>query len=392
MKILQVTAVDFTVKKFLLPLVDELDNKNYEVHIGCNVSEIGEDLRKSGYNVKHIPFSRDMNIFNHFKSLVKLIALIRKENYDIIHSHTPVASLITRLAAKITKVPLNVYTAHGFYFHENMKPVTYKATYLLEKIWGKYFTDYIFFQSIEDYELALNNKFNKPERLVHINNGVSGEKFNPIKYDRESIREKLNIEDQKVILFVGRLVREKGIRELLNAFENLATDNKNLSLLLVGGGVTGDRDGLSPLSIVENMSSSIKKNIHLLGLRDDIPELLAASDVFTLPSYREGLPRSIIEAMAMGKPIVATDIRGCREEVTDDINGYLCEVKNTTSLEESLKRLVYDDSKMTEFGMQSRRIFLEEFEEQKVLERQIFVFENFRNTQTEKINELHYKL
>lgn len=381
MKILQVTAVDFTAKKFLLPLVDELDKNNYEVHIACNVNEIGQELRKNGYTVKHIPFSRDMNVFNHLKSLISLVSLIRKEKYEVIHSHTPVASLITRLAAKITHIPLNVYTAHGFYFHENMNPFVYRMTYTLEKIWGKYLTDYIFFQSKEDYELALQRKFNKPERLVHINNGVSGEKFNPLKYDRESMRKELNVEGKKVILFVGRLVKEKGIRELLVAFESLSLKHNDLALLLVGSGVTGDRDGISPQEIVNEMSSSIKSNIHMLGLRDDIPGIIAAADVFTLPSYREGLPRSIIEAMAMGKPIVATNIRGCREEVFDGVNGYLCKDRDAESLTNALNIILQDNQVLIDLGSQSRRIFLEEFEEQKVLNRQLVIFNKFFNNE-----------
>lgn len=381
MKILQVTAVDFTVKKFLLPLVDDLESKGYEVHVACNVDEIGQQLRNEEYEIKHIPFSRNFNLFNHIKSLFKLISLIKTEKYDIIHSHTPVASLIARLAAKIMNVPLNVYTAHGFYFHENMKPTIYKIAYSLEKIWSKFFTDYLFFQSKEDYELAVRNQFNKSDRLIHINNGVSGEKFNPDNYDRNLIRKNLNLQGKKVILFVGRLVEEKGIRELLNAFEILSSRHKDLSLLLVGGGVTGDRDGLSPQQIVNKMSDSTKQNIHLLGLRDDIPEIIAASDVFTLPSYREGLPRSIIEAMAMGKPIVATDIRGCREEVFEGVNGFLCEAKNAESLADSLDLLLIDEEKIKNYGIQSRRIFLEEFEEQKVIDRQLNIFNKFRNGQ-----------
>ncbi|XKE94021.1 glycosyltransferase family 4 protein [Metaplanococcus flavidus] len=381
MKILQVTAVDFTVKKFLLPLVDELEQNDYEVHIACNVKEYGKELKISGYNVKHIPFSRNMNVINHIKALIKMISLIRKEKYDIIHSHTPVASLITRLAAKLTNVPLNVYTAHGFYFHENMKPFVYRITYSLEKIWGKYLTDYLFFQSKEDYELALRKNFNKPDRLVHINNGVSGEKFNPLMYDRAKIRKELNVEDKKVILFVGRLVKEKGISELLAAFELLASKRSDIALLLVGGGVAGDRDEISPQTIVNNMPTSIRKNIHLLGLRDDIPKILAACDLFTLPSYREGLPRSIIEAMAMGKPIVATDIRGCREEVSDGINGYLCKAKDEVSLATALENLLFQEEHLNEFGNNSRRIFLSEFDEKKVLDRQLNVFKRFENTQ-----------
>ncbi|MDE0582096.1 glycosyltransferase family 4 protein [Planococcus sp. A6] len=379
MKILQVTAVDFTVKKFLLPLVDELENQNYKIHIACNVNEIGQDLEKNGYKIKHIPFTRDMNVFNHLKSLLAMISLIRKEKYDIIHSHTPVASLITRLAAKITNVPLSVYTAHGFYFHENMSPLAYKITYFLEKFWGKYLTDFIFFQSKEDYELALKKQFNKPDRLVHINNGVSGEKFNPIKHDGDNIRKELNLENKRVILFVGRMVKEKGIQELSEAFASLSAKYDDIALIIVGGAVTGDRDGLSINEIINRMPYSTKKDIHLLGLRDDIPEILAASDIFTLPSYREGLPRSIIEAMAMGKPIVATNIRGCREEVFEGINGYLCKSRDSNSLFMALEKILTDESAIKTLGSNSRRIFLKEFDEKKVLERQLSVFDAYKN-------------
>ncbi|WP_269148234.1 glycosyltransferase [Planococcus antarcticus] len=122
----------------------------------------------------------------------------------------------------------------------------------------------------------------------------------------------------------------------------------------------------------------MKKNIHLMGLRDDIPEIIAAADIFTLPSYREGLPRSIIEAMAMGKPIIATDIRGCREEVVEGMNGLLCKVKDAKALADSLEVLIINEEKTKNFGIQSRRIFLEEFEEQKVLNRQLNIFNEFR--------------
>lgn len=379
MKVLQVTAVDFTAKKFLLPLVDNLKDNDYEVHIACNSNKIGKEIQSQGYIVKHIPFSRNFNILSHLRALIKMVALIRREKYDIIHSHTPIASLIARMAAKITKVPLNVYTAHGFYFHEEMKPLTYKITYNLEKIWGRYLTDYIFFQSKEDYQLAIKDKFKTGDKLIHINNGVSGEKFNPVLYDRDALREKLNLQGKTVILFIGRLVEEKGIRELLKAFEKVSLKNNNLALLLVGGMVEGDRDGLSPEKIVDMMPEFVKNNIHLLGLRDDIPEIIATSDIFTLPSYREGLPRSIIEAMAMGKPIIATNIRGCREEVIEGVNGLLCKSKSVESLATSLESLIRDTEKICEYGIASRRIFLEEFEEQKVLNRQLNIFNQFRN-------------
>lgn len=383
MKVLQITNVGFTVKKFLLPLVDEMINQNYDVHIACYKDKIGYEIEKRGYVVHHIPFHRNMNVFSHFKSMVALVKLIRKERFDVVHSHTPVASLVARVSARLAKVPLSVYTVHGFYFHENMKPIIYKINFLLEKIWGKYFTDKLFFQSKEDYELALAKGFQKPENLVHINNGVSGNRFNPELYSRMNSRELLGIKNEKVIMFVGRLVREKGIVELVEAFNMVLHDIKDATLMIVGDSVTGDRDGINLEQLINSMPVETKERIKHFGMRDDIPELLCAADLFVLPSYREGLPRSIIEAMAMGKPIVATDIRGCREEVFPDVNGYLCKDRDSISLAGAIVKTLKDESKLKRFGENSRRLFLEEFNECLVLERQLTIFNQYKRGKTD---------
>ncbi|MFC5602540.1 glycosyltransferase family 4 protein [Sporosarcina koreensis] len=378
MKVLQITNVSFTVKKFLLPLVNEMIDQQYDVHIACYKDQAGHEIEKEGYVVHHIPFQRNLNVISHFKSMVALVKLIRKEKFDIVHSHTPVASLVARVSARLANVPLSVYTAHGFYFHENMKRIPYTIIYMLEKIWARYFTDKLFFQSKEDYELALTKGFQKPENLVHINNGVSGNRFNPALYSRVKSRESLGFTNEKAIIFVGRLVKEKGIVELIEAFHLVLNEIQEATLLIVGDAVTGDRDGMNVEQLIQSMPMKTKEKIKLLGMREDIPDLLSAADLFVLPSYREGLPRSIIEAMAMGKPIVATDVRGCREEVFPDVNGYLCKDKDSLSLADSIIKILKDESKMKRFGENSRRLFMEEFNEQVVLERQMKIFNEFR--------------
>ena len=174
MKVLQLTAVDFTVKKLLLPLIDEMKSQGYEVHVACFKDEIGESLEEKGYVIHHVPFKRNLNVFSHLISLVILINLFKKEKYSIVHTHTPVASLIGRFAAKVVRTPLTVYTAHGFYFHEHMGKTAYAIFYSIEKVWARWFSDYLFLQSLEDYQLAVKKKFKRINNLVHINNGVSG--------------------------------------------------------------------------------------------------------------------------------------------------------------------------------------------------------------------------
>ncbi|MGE7629850.1 MULTISPECIES: glycosyltransferase family 4 protein [Bacillus cereus group] len=380
MKVLQVTAVDFTLKKFLMPLIDEMQRNNYEVHTACNCRQVGEKLKNEGYIIHHIPFSRNMNIFSHFKSLLNLIKLLKHEKYDCIHTHTPVASLVARLAAKLAGVPTIVYTAHGFYFHENMSPIVYKAIYTLEKVWGRFFTDYLFFQSIEDYNLAKENNFNHKEKIIHIGNGVSTEIFNPSRYNRGNLRANLGYSSEDIVIaFVGRLVKEKGVQELIDAFQIIKEQGyANVKLMLIGGKVDGDRDTFDVDAYINQLPAVCKSDLQLLGLRDDIPQLLVAADLFTLPSYREGLPRSIIEAMAMENPIVATNIRGCREEVFDNKNGYLCERANAKDLAEKLIRIISSEKKMDMFSEESRRLFLSEFDEKMVLNKQLNIFDKIR--------------
>jgi glycosyltransferase involved in cell wall biosynthesis len=375
MKILQVTSVDFALRKFLLPLVDALETEGHTVHIACNSGDNSIGLISYRYKLHHTAFSRNLNVISHLGNLMKLVKLIKKEQYDCIHTHTPVASIIARLAGRIARVPVIIYTAHGFYFHENMNPIVYKLIYYLEKVWGKYFTDYLFFQSAEDYRLAVEHEFNKNDRLLHIGNGVSADLFNPLIYDREQIRKQFRFkENDLVLIFVGRLVKEKGISELLKAYEVLKQQYPRIHLMIVGGSVEGDRDSFDIKSHISEMEDEVKKDIHCLGLRSDIPTLLSAADIFILPSHREGLPRSIIEAMAMGKPIIATDIRGCREEVFPEYNGYLFKVKDSKELEKKIKLMLDKIEKISEFGLNSRELFLNQFDERIVLEKQLKVF------------------
>lgn len=358
MKILQVTAVDFTVEKFLGPLIECLQSNGHEVHIACSTETSTETLHA-------IDFERKMISLNHFKAIKQLVKLLKKEHYDVVHTHTPVASVLARIAAKIAGVPTIIYTAHGFYFHENMPRTTYQLTYFIEKMTSKLATDYIFFQSEEDFKLALDAKFLPPKRLVHIQNGVDARKFDPARYDREAIRQQLGLaSDEYVFIFVGRLVKEKGIEELLEAFQR--TTGGNATLLVVGDQVKGDRD-----------HSSVRKdqsNIQYLGLREDIPELLAASDCFVLPSYREGMPRSIIEAMAMKLPVITTNIRGCREEVVHEQTGLLCEPQNSDALHEQLAWALAHTEEMKQMGESGRQRFLKLYDEEKVLARQMEVY------------------
>jgi glycosyltransferase involved in cell wall biosynthesis len=375
-KILQVCAIDTSVEALLKPLIKKSLKEGYIVHNACSNTGKFKMLKEQGLCMVEIKIERKINLFSNIKSIIELTKLIKKENYDIVHVHTPIAALLGRIAAKLAGTKNIIYTAHGFYFHDEMPNMQYKLFYNIEKYAARFFTDWLLLQSKEDYEISINNKFLKNDRIMHLSNGVDLiNKFNPSKVNLNFINElKCNLkikENDVVFSFIGRLVKEKGVFELIEAFSMLERNYQNVKLILIGDFLDSERDQDSYLKIKDLMKSP---NILHLGYRKEIPELISLSDVFVLPSYREGLPRSIIEAMGMEKPIIATNIRGCREEVIDGKNGYLVEKESVLSLYKAMKRLFQDEKKRIDFGKASRKIAEQDFNEDIVLKKQIELF------------------
>ncbi|BAH45227.1 putative polysaccharide biosynthesis protein [Brevibacillus brevis NBRC 100599] len=376
-KILQVCAIDRSVESLLYPLIEKLMDEGYEVHTACSDTGRFDVLTAKGLTLRSIPIKRKIDPISNLGTIGALYRLMKREKYDVVHVHTPIAAVLGRVAARLAGVSHVIYTAHGYFFHEGMSKSTYQMYYTLEKWFARHMTDYLLLQSREDYELSVQDGFSsKTERILHIGNGVDlTERFQPRHVTREkvqSIKSSLGLQDDHVVItYVGRMVSEKGIFELLEAFRKLAGEFPRLRLLLVGDVSSSERDQRG-----QNFVELCRQHpqIILAGFRTDIPELMATSDIFVLPSHREGLPRSIIEAMAMAKPIVATNIRGCREEVRDGVNGFLVEPKQVSPLYAALKKLVVDSRLREAFGQNSRSIALEHFDERTVLAKQAALF------------------
>ena len=377
-KILQVCAIDLSVDALLKPLILKSMEEGYIVHNACTDTGRFEKLRKEGLTMIDVKIDRKISPISNIKSIMRLYQLMKKEKYDIVHVHTPIAALLGRIAAKMAGIKHIIYTAHGFYFHDEMPSFQYKLFYNIEKYAARFLTDWLLLQSKEDYELSLRDKFLCEDRIIHLSNGVDiHNKFNPhlISEDTKvNIKKELGINSNDIVFaFIGRLVREKGIFELLEAFIQLTKRYDKVKLLLIGDLLKSERDQESYYKIKKMLS--YPGVIHL-GFRKDIAELLSISDVFVLPSYREGLPRSIIEAMAMSKPIIASNIRGCREEVFHNENGYLVNRGSSKSLYDAMESLVIDERKRVEFGNKSRLIAEQLFDEEKVIRKQINLFDS----------------
>lgn len=375
-KILQVCAIDNSVESLLKPLILESMKQGYEVHNACRDTGKFTSLINEGLIMKNINIDRSIAPLSNVKSIISLYKLIRKEKYDIVHVHTPVAALLGRIAARLAGTKNIIYTAHGFYFHEEMSKKKYSFFFRVEKLAAKWLTDWLLLQSIEDYNLAIRSKFKKEEKTIHISNGVDiWNKFNPAlkdSYEVKALRKDLGFTDNEVVFsFIGRLVREKGIFELIEAFKTINQQLPNAKLILIGGVPKTERDKDSYTKLQEELKHP---NILYLGYRTNISELMLLSDCFILPSHREGLPRSIIEAMAMQTPIIASNIRGCREEVFQDINGMLFTKGDSNELAIAMEKMVNNKEMRDVFSKKSREIVEESFDEQKVLNKQIEIF------------------
>ncbi len=372
MKICQLCAVDFTVEKFLLPLIDGMEATGWDVTIICSDGPAIPVLSKRGYRLITVSIARSMHPYRAIRSIFALYNVFRKEKFDVIHVHTPVAALLARIAAAMACNSIVIYTAHGFYFHDNMSLVKRSFFVFLEKFAGK-FTDFLFCQSSEDAQDAIKEGIMPVEKVLAIGNGVDDAKFNPSKY-RDSVsqnRKSIGIpEDSLVVGIIARMVKEKGYQELLEASIHLADRHPDFYLLVVGGKLASDHDQAID-SILEKARVRMGPRLVEVGFRSDTPMLLSLMDIFCLPSYREGLPRTIIEAMMMAKPVVATDIRGCREEVVHEKTGLLVTCKNTLKLELALEQILMDKELAESMGSEGQKIANELFIESKVVQLQI---------------------
>jgi glycosyltransferase involved in cell wall biosynthesis len=371
LKVCQLCAVDFTLKHFLLPLVDGMAREGWQVTSVCSDGPFIADLRRNGYRIETCGISRGLNPFRHAWSLLRLALLMRRERFDVVHVHTPIAALLGRLAARANGVPMVVYTAHGFYFHERMRPSIRKVFEFLEKIGGR-FTDLLFTQSAEDAASAVALGLLPAGRIIAIGNGVDPALFDPADVaTRSAVRASLGIPAGAIVIgMIGRLVSEKGYREFFAAAADIGRMRPDACFVAVGDRLPSDHAGTVDREL-ERARALLGQRLVLTGLRPDVPRLLAAFDVFTLPSYREGMPRTIIEAMMTGLPVVATDIRGSREEVVAGETGLLVPARDAAALARALLELVDDAMARSRMGAAGRARALALYDESRIVAHQI---------------------
>jgi nucleoside-diphosphate-sugar epimerase/glycosyltransferase involved in cell wall biosynthesis len=376
-KVCQLCAVDFTLQHLLLPLVDGMRAQGWTVTAVCADGQYFQELRSRGYSLHEISITRSLFKFSsHIKAIWRIYKLCRSEKFDVLHVHTPIAAVLGRIAGRLAGVPIIVYTAHGFYFHEEMSWWKYRLFVLVERWCGR-LHDYLFTQSSEDAQTAIVEGIAKADKLTAIGNGVNISFFTPpdAAY-RAQVRASLGLPtDVFVIGVVARMVKEKGIIEFLQAAIKISTQYPQAHFVLVGDRLVSDHNA----SVEAELCSAQQKlgsHLHTLGYRSNVKEVLCAMDLFCLPSYREGLPRSIIEAMAVGLPVVATNIRGTREEVVHGETGLLVPTRDADALAKAFVDLIMDSDLSHRMGRMGRKRVVNLYNESRVIALQIEVINN----------------
>ena len=360
MKIVELTNVDFSLRHFLLPLMRGIRERGHEVVGICAEGPLLADVRAEGFRVEPAPFVRRLSPLAQLRAFRALVTLLRRERPDLVHAHMPISGFLGRLAARVAGVPRVAYTCHGFLFNQPAPWPRRAAAFLMEWLGGR-MTDTLF--TVSDEEAADARRLGIARNATSIRNGRNPAFFHPDPDARHRIRTSIGVDDSTVVIIaVSRLVRHKGYPELLAALP----DVPGAELWVVGERLASDHgEDLTPLFDQAATTGRLRR----LGYRADVAALLAAADIFTLPSHFEGLPMSVIEAMLTGLPVVATDISGPREQVVDGQTGLLVPPATTAPLAAALNRLVADPALRAAMGEAARIRALGRYDEAQIVAR-----------------------
>ena len=369
-KLIRITTVPISFKVLLKGQLRFMASNGFDVKgVSSEEEELKEVRENEGIMMEAINMSRKITPFQDLKSLWEMWNFLRKEKPQIVHTHTPKAGIIGMLAARLAGVPHRLHTVAGLPLME-ATGIKRKILNFVEKLTYSSATR-VYPNSKGLYDFILQNNFTQSNKLKIIangsSNGINTTFFSPAQVseiEKVALREKLNIHsDDFVFVFVGRIVSDKGINELIKAFSELqAAENNELTgikLLLVGG-LESDLDPLNPETLAEINQN---KDIISAGFQQDVRPFFAISDALAFPSYREGFPNVVMQAGAMGLPSIVSDINGCNEIIVEGENGLIIPSKNVEKLKEKMLTLARDKNLYIKLKENSRRMIENRYEQ-----------------------------
>lgn len=363
-KLIRITTVPLSLHKLLEGQLRYMSAFYNVIAVSSDEKMLKQVGKKEQVDTFCVALTRQITPLQDISAVVKLYRFLKKEQPFIVHTHTPKAGIVGMLAAKLAGVPHRLHTVAGLPLLETTG-VKRKILNGVEKITYKCATK-VYPNSKGLKDIIVGNKFTGTDKLKIIangsSNGIDTSYFNPELVslsERKKLKKELNINDDDfVFVFVGRIVGDKGINELVAAFQKTSNTYSNCKLLLVGL-LEHDLDPLLPITL-KTMAANAQ--IISVGYQDDVRPYFAISNALTFPSYREGFPNVVMQACAMELPCVVTDINGCNEIIENNVNGNVIPVKNAEVLYETMKTYLDNQNHVSEMKAGSRVVIKEKYE------------------------------
>lgn len=339
-KILFISNISNRITTFVTASISAAHDLNIDFYQAANwqdteSSQIKADEKAYDIKIKSVPISRNPLAKTNLTAYKELVEFIKQEKIDYIHCNTPTGGVIGRLAGKKCNVKKVIYQAHGFHFYKGAPKKNWLVYYPVER-WLAHYTDAIITINAEDFEAAKKFKLRNNGKVYYVHGvGIDMSQYDLSKKDREGKRLELRLSGNDVALIsMGDLIERKNYDTAIRAVAEAETPN--LQYFICGKGP--EEEKLKALA----ESLGVSEQIHFLGFRSDIKALLTAADIFLFTTKQEGLPRSMMEAMASGLPCIASKIRGNTDLLEGTEGGFLCGTTDVSAYAEKLKLLAND--------------------------------------------------
>ena len=369
-KIIRVTTISGSLDVLLRGQLRFM-NKFYRViGVAGDAAKLHKVEENEGIETIGVSMTRKITPLKDLSSLLKLYQIFKKEKPFIVHTHTPKAGTLGMMAAKLAGVKHRLHTVAGLPLMEAQGKKR-KLLNSVEKLTYSCATR-VYPNSKGLEQVILEHNFAPSKKLKVLangsSNGINTSHFSPDQIDDEKselLKAQLDLKPEDLVLiFVGRIVKDKGINELINAFKSLSAHHKNLKLLLMGT-YEDDLDPILPETQQEILSN---KSIISLGWQNDVRPYFAISDILVFPSYREGFPNVVLQAGAMGLASIVSDINGCNEIIQENINGNIIPVKSADAIQEAIQHFIDNPQTLQGMKERARAVILDQFDQQTVWE------------------------
>ncbi|NCB48495.1 MAG: glycosyltransferase family 1 protein [Clostridia bacterium] len=366
-KVLVVTSTDNMISQFLIPHIQDMQKMGATVECACNETDFFFETLKNeyGFTMHKLDIPRKPLSFKLFRAKDELVKLIKKNKYDLIHCQQPVGGVLARMAGHQCKVPV-LYIAHGFHFFKGA-PLQNKLIYKTIETEMAKKTDALVTMNEEDFSSAKKMKAKKIYKINGIGVDLDKYKLNE-ELDEVAFRKSLGVEkDDFLILSVAEFTINKNIISIIKAIED--NPNKKIKLILCGRGELQER-------LKEYVNShNLQDRVLFLGYRNDISNCIQVSNAVILVSFREGLPKSFLEAMSVGKPLIGSDIRGIKDLIGNNEGGVLIDPYDVATIKNAIQKLYEDKTLCKKFGERNKE-FVKNYSIDVVLEQMREIYKN----------------